>query len=283
LNTFCKSWILNPNIEAPVEELDLRPTPTTLNQASLILPEGAYTTFRTFERRRVIRLEEHFDRLEETARLAGFPLQIDRLLVRAGIRSILDVLPDIEVRIRLTLDLSREIGKIFLSAENLQTPTIDQVQHGVRVITRVMQRGNPRAKLTRFIATSTAIRQELPIGIHEAIMVSMDGILLEGLTSNFFTVMAGRLWTAENGVLNGLTREVVLEEACRAEIPFRLEGVSVNSLHELDEAFITSASRAVLPVVQIDNQPVGGGIPGPLTTRLRSLYLARIASEMEEI
>ena len=101
-----------------------------------------------------------------------------------------------------------------------------------------------------------------------------DGSIAEGASSNVFAVCAGVVKTppTEIGILDGITRAKVLE-LCRAnEIPARPVRLSPEELRGADEVFITSATRAVLPVTRVDGQPVGTGEPGPVTRRLMEAY-----------
>ncbi len=255
----------------------------TLDEATRQLPAGAYTTFRTFGRTRVLRLEEHFARLEETARLAGREPAIDRARIRSALRQVIAESEHPELRCRVILDLSVATGTLYLLAESLRVPTEGDYQRGVRAVTRWLHRDNPKAKLTGFIESSAAVRRQLPIGVNEALMVGEDSRVLEGLSSNFFAVLDGMVWTAEEGVLSGITRSVVLDLIRMDGSPLKLEGIPVDRLSEVREAFITSASRAVLPVTVIDGRPVGSGVPEKTTRRLMAAYSARIESELTEL
>jgi branched-subunit amino acid aminotransferase/4-amino-4-deoxychorismate lyase len=103
------------------------------------------------------------------------------------------------------------------------------------------------------------------------------------MSSNFFGLRDGVIWTAEEGVLAGITRSLALEVADAMGVPVELQGVREDELSMLDEAFITSASRAVLPVVEINGKAVGTGTPGPVTQRLLQGYLERVEAELEVI
>ena len=184
---------------------------------------------------------------------------------------------------RITLDLVQQPGMIYLLVEGLRTPGPEAYENGVRAVTRRMQRNNPKAKLTNFIETASTVRRELPAGIEEAIMIGEDGRVLEGLSSNFFAVRQGTIWTAEQGVLSGITRSFVLEVIREEGIPLWLEGLPQEELSGLDEAFITSASRAVLPVVEIDGRPVANGKPGLITRKLLQGYLNRLVQDLEKV
>lgn len=256
---------------------------SSLDEVSLHLPNGVYTTFRTYFHSKALRLGEHLNRLNESAQRDSRSIRIDPDEVRASIRAILERLAVGDYRIRLTLDLVQEPGWIYLSADQLHTPSQDEYTQGVKMITRVMHRENPKAKLTGFIRDAHQIRQQLPTGINEVLMVRGDGMVLEGLSSNFFGIRAGLLLTSGEGVLAGITRAVLLDVSRESGIGINFDGIFLSNISELDEGFITSASRAVLPVVQIDQTRIGTGQPGPITRQLMAQFQERIELEIQKI
>jgi branched-chain amino acid aminotransferase len=256
----------------------------TLDAITTHLPGGAYTTFRTYDHNKVIRLDDHLERLEETARLAHKPVALERLRLQEALRNVIDEYPgDMDLRIRVVLDLEDFVGEIYIMAELLKTPPSGAYHSGVRVITCQLQRDNPKAKLTASIPVADKIRGKLPTGAEEALMVDEAGRILEGLTSNFFAVKGGELWTNEEGVLSGITRSLVLDEAVRIELPVNFRSITITEIPDLEEAFITSSSRGILPVKQIDRILIGPGRPGPITVRLMDCLKDRIRNELLEI
>ena len=247
-------------------------------------PDGAYTTFRTYDHNKVIRLDDHLGRLEETARLAHKPVALERLRLREALRNVIDEYPgDMDLRIRVVLDLEDFVGNVYLMAEILKTPPPDAYHSGMQVITCQLQRDNPKAKLTASIPIADKIRGQLPTGVEEALMVDEADRTLEGLTSNFFAVKGEELWTNEEGVLSGITRALVLDEAVRIELPVNFRSITITEIPDLEEAFITSSSRGILPVNQIDWILIGSGRPGPITKRLMDCLEDRIRNELLEI
>lgn len=256
---------------------------SSLDEISLALPFGAYTTFRTYQHSRALRLEDHFNRLNESAQRALTPIRINPDEVRDALRSVLQRLEDRDYRFRLTLDLELAPGEIYISIEPLLPPPLEAYQLGVKVISKLMQRENPKAKLTGFIKDAYQIRTILPEGVNEALMVRGDGLILEGLSSNFFGIRDGHVYTSEQGVLAGITRSVVLEICKEVSIPIHTEGVYLSNAYDLDEAFISSASRGILPVIQIDLVKIGSGRPGPITHELMELFQGRVELDTQEI
>ena len=103
------------------------------------------------------------------------------------------------------------------------------------------------------------------------------------MTSNFFCVWDGVLHTAGRGVLSGVTRQTVITIARQAGIQVRYKALSLREIPKIDEAFITSSSRGVVPVVQISDQPVANGKVGGVTKQLMSFYQYRVLDIAESI
>ena len=266
-----------------------------LDAVTARLPGGAYTTIRTYHGNRVIRLQDQAVRLEQSARLAGKPVLLDEARFRGALRSALaqarkqlaNVLTDAgeiaDLRLRLTLDLESQPGDLYIAIELLEVPPQEAYREGVAIVTCTLERLQPEAKLTRFVARSQHIRRSLSPGVNEAVMVSAQGFLLEGLTSNFFAVSHDEIRTAGEAVLAGITRGLVLDSARRLGLPVRFQPVHISELSTLQEAFITSSSRGILPVCRIDALHIGSGNPGPLARRLKKTYDEIILEQLEPL
>jgi branched-chain amino acid aminotransferase len=282
--THVSTWKLSFNDAArKLNEIRLAPIPKTLNNASLLLPEGVYTTFRTYNGGKILPLEDQIRRLEESALLLDQPVTLNKDEIQAALRCAYHSMPAGEVRVRLTVDLSEKPGTVFLSLEQLQTPTREDYEQGVRVATCPYHRENPRAKRTTFISIGENLRRELPADAYECLMVDEDCRILEGLSSNFFAWRQDQLWTAGSGVLAGISRAQTLEAARTLGLPIRLESAPLSAASEFQEAFITSSSRAILPVRQIDDVLIGSGEPGPVTRRLMQRYWENIRKKLVEL
>jgi branched-chain amino acid aminotransferase len=249
----------------------------SLEASSAALPDGAYTTFRTYERRRVLRLDRHLDRLDETIALEGGTGVVDCIAARAAIAIALDATAWPETRLRLTFAPPH----LFVAAEPFEPLPRAAYEMGVACVTLDLRRANPRAKDTRFIATARAAYRRLSAGIEEGLLVE-NGAVLEGLSSNFFAVVDGSLRTEEERVLLGVTRSLVLEVA-EGLLAVERRAVRVADLPRASEAFLTSVSREVLPVVRIDGQPLGDGRVGPITQRIIDGFAALVAREAEAL
>ena len=124
------------------------------------------------------------------------------------------------------------------------------------------------------LAQVMAKRQAAAAGCQEAWMVE-DGCVTEGASSTAYIVQGGTILTRANSraILPGCTRRALLALAAERGLRIEERAFTVAEARIADEAFATSATSFVPPVVRIDGRPVGDGQPGPLTTRLRALYL----------
>ena len=111
-------------------------------------------------------------------------------------------------------------------------------------------------------------------GCDDAWMVE-DGEVTEGTSNNAYIVMAGKIVTRHlsNEILHGITRSAVLKFAREAQMEVEERPFTIQEAQYADEAFFTSASAFVMPVVELDGRPIGTGKPGPVATRLREIYL----------
>ncbi|HPS48041.1 MAG TPA: aminotransferase class IV [Flexilinea sp.] len=255
----------------------------SINDSSKYTPDGAYTTFRTYNRFYVLNLTKHFDRLEETARLAGKPVLLIRKEICKFLGEVIEKYPNNELRIRITVDLSVCLGDIYIVLETLITPEIKCYENGIDVITTTLHRSNPKAKLNKFLSQASEVRRQKGSEYEEILMVDSHNEILEGLSSNFYAVIRDEIFTAEEGVLFGTTRDYVLRLAKKLAIPVNLRPVSIHELKYLDEAFITSTSRSILPIRSIDNQKIDEKAPGPITKKLMQAFNEDINSALEDI
>lgn len=244
----------------------------SLDEVSRHLPDGTYTTLRTFAGDRFLRLDVHLDRLEDSAGVLGKTLKLDREQLGRALAAALARADFPESRVRITIPLDGEQSPdIYITVEPFEGMDPELYETGVRTITMLIARASPRAKATGFIVPSRTLKAGLPREIYEVLMVTGDGQILEGFTSNFFAFVDGRLITAEEGVLEGITRSIVLELA-EELFPVERRAPRLTEVTLFDEAFITSSSRGVVPVVVVNERVIGDGRPGPLTRRLRRRY-----------
>jgi len=232
---------------------------------------------------------DHLDRLERSARRIALRVP-PRAEIEAAIKETVAAAGNPETRVRVIL--TRGVGKLDLDPAScddcrlvviafpLGPPTPEMFAKGVAVTIVSITRNSPQAidpavksgnYLNNVLALGEARRKN---GAYEAILCAGDGSIAEGSTSNVFAVVRGEVWTPqpEVGILDGITRAKVMDLARGAGIKLIERRIQPDELRGADEAFITSATRGVLPVTTIDGQPVATGVPGPITKQLMALY-----------
>jgi len=146
---------------------------------------------------------------------------------------------------------------------------------GLKVISIPDQRwGRRDIKTVQLLYPSMGKMMAKAQGADDAWMIE-DGHVTEGTSNNAYIVSGGRIVTRHlsNDILHGITRAAVLRFAREAQMDVEERAFTLDEAKQADEAFVTSASTFVTPVVEIDGAPVGSGTPGPIAARLREIYL----------
>ena len=146
---------------------------------------------------------------------------------------------------------------------------------GIKVISiEDIRWGRRDIKTVQLLYPSMGKMMAKKAGADDAWMVQ-DGFVTEGTSNNAYIVKNGQIITRalSNDILHGITRSAVLRCAQEAQMELVERNFTVDEAQSADEAFVTSASTFVMPVVEIDGQSLGAGMPGPFATRLREIYL----------
>lgn len=250
--------------------------------------DGVYETLRSYGGR-FFMLQPHLARLQRSAGLIGLelplPLEDWPLLLREALeRNELQ-----EAHLRITI--SRGEGELGLDPALCQRPTVvimakplarypDRLfEEGVSLAIVTVRRNlvtalSPQIKSLNFLNNIQAKQEATRAGVFDALMLNAEGLLTECTTSNFFFARGGHLYTpsVECGILDGITREVVLTLAREQGIQTEEGRYPAEFLADAEEAFLTNTSMEIMPVSTIDKHPIGAGRPGPLTGRLRNLF-----------
>ena len=239
-------------------------------------------------------LDEHLDRLFQGARTIGLDIGLTRTQLTQALYHTVhanDMHDGAHVRLMITRGVKKTPSQdprlalggptIVIIAEHKQAnPAV--FERGVRLFTSTIRRPPPdtldpklncHSKLHEVIALNQAIQA----GADEALMLDVHGAVSTCNATNFFIIVRGQVWTSTGQhCLNGITRRKVLEVCHAAGIPAFEKDFSLADVYGADEAFVTGTFGGLTPVVEIDGRPLSGGAPGPLTRRLRDLYLAEI-------
>ncbi|HZO14924.1 MAG TPA: aminotransferase class IV [Polyangiaceae bacterium] len=241
------------------------------------LPEGVYSGLRTYQGH-FLRLDDHLARTEQSMQLSGWSRALDRKALRRALDALAREDPE-NKRVRFDVLEAPHAGfDVYIGIGRLVPVPEAVLRLGARVaVARGLRRTSPLIKTTNFV---TARRQfvERDATAYEHVMIDEDERLLECVSSNIYGVRNGTIYTAATQVLEGITRRIVLELAAAHGIPVRLEPVALAEIDTLDEAFLTSSTREVVPVTRVENVVVGSGKPGPISNQLLAAY-RRYAAE----
>lgn len=162
------------------------------------------------------------------------------------------------------------------SKPDLANPPVAEV--GWKVISIPDQRWARRdIKTVQLLYPSMGKMMAVHAGVDDAWFVE-DGLVTEGTSNNAYIIVRDTLITRQlgNEILHGITRSAVIQFASESGLQIEQRPFSIEEALSADEAFVTSASAFVMPVVEIDGHAIGGGSPGLLTKKLRQTYLARM-------
>jgi branched-chain amino acid aminotransferase len=273
-----------------VEQGGIRPLPvpdhvTGFDQLYDGLDLGVYSALRTFDHNQFLYLQHHIQRTRDSMVLLGWPDELDEARLRQGLHKACTQYPLPEARVRFDYLAAppHHLGtdsRLLIGLMPFTPPLPELYQTGVRVdFAPDLARQNPLAKTADFAQKRRAYK----VGgeVYEYLLLGEQGEILEGTGTNFYGVLDGVFHTAGTGVLAGITRKIILDLAEALNIPTSLEPVIVAQIPQLTEAALSGSSRALLPVVQIGEQVVGNGRPGPICQQILAAYNDFVAREVK--
>ena len=171
------------------------------------------------------------------------------------------------------------VPAVVMTVRPLRSPSPALVEKGVAVISVPDVRWKrPDIKsvglLPNILAKDDAVRR----GVYEAWQVNDDGVVTEGTSTNAWIVAGNRAIThpAENAILNGVTRLALIDMAHSLGLSIEERAFTLDEALKADEAFLTSTTAFIMPIVKIDETVIGKGKPGPKTLALLSAYRGHI-------
>lgn len=244
--------------------------------------DGVFETIKTVEGR-AFALSEHLERLASSARMLKIA-EPDLTLVRSAIRIVCqqeEVKSAAVGRLRVTwtsgvgaLGSDRGQSWTLVVAWALATPWPSTANLASSSVKRNQHSQLSGAKTTSYAENALAIAEAKSAGASEALLLNLDGMVCEGGSSNIFAVKDGVLLTPppSDGCLVGVTRNIVLRLA-KEVVPVLEKSFTLKDLFDADEVFITSSTRDIQPVAQVDNQEYS--VDRPITSRLMKLFSER--------
>jgi branched-chain amino acid aminotransferase len=250
----------------------------------LLYGDGIFEGIR-FYNGRVFRLEEHLERLWDSAR--SICLEIPTSMHEMT-EALLETIRQNELRdgyIRLLV--TRGIGNLGLNPAQCKRPTViiiastitlyarEIYQKGLTVVTCATRRTNPGAlnpavKSLNYLNNVMARIEANLAGADEALMLNDAGNVAECTADNVFVVKRGQIFTPPiaAGALRGITRLVVFEIAAELGIKATETDITRHDVFIADECFLTGTAAEIIPVIKADGRLIGNGKPGPISTRM---------------
>ena len=247
----------------------------------------------------IFRLKDHTDRLFNSANLVGMQIPFEKnIIMQAQCEAVSqNNLKNAYIR-PLCFYGSEGMG---LRADNLKVhcaiaawdwgPYLgaEQIINGIRVKVSPFPKRNPEAMIYKAKATGNyinsmlALKDALSHGYDEALILGTDNSVNEGSGENFFLVKDNKLVTPKLvTVLDGITRKTIIQLAKDLDIETIERNISVAEVYECDEAFFTGTAAEVTPIIEVDDNKINNGLPGPLTKQLQANYFNLIRGKHDK-
>lgn len=233
----------------------------------------------------VFHLDDHLQRLAESAAAIDLELPADLAIIARWTQEAIAANDCRDALIRMfALGPTPGHGpEIFIWPEAPRAFPPEMYQQGVGAITFQGERALPHAKSLNTLVNHLARVNAMKAGEHEGLLVDRHMCVTEGSSSNLFIIQDDVLVTApDEDVLAGVTQVELLKLAASLGLPILQRPLPLAERPHWDEAFLTSTSRHVLPLVRIDGQPIGDGRPGPMTRQLLAAFEARFLAEIRD-
>jgi branched-chain amino acid aminotransferase len=250
--------------------------------------DGVFEGIRIYASK-VFRLREHVDRLYESARHIRLEIPLSK---EAMTEAVLDAVrtnqrKDGYIRLVVTrgagtlgLDPRKTSDpQVIIIADDISMYPAELYENGLEIVTVSTIRNhpnalNPRIKSMNYLNNILAKMEGAQAGCLEALMLNHKGEVSECTGDNIFLVKRGELRTPplDAGILEGITRNAVIELARAARIPVHEMSLTRHDVYAADECFLTGTAAEVIAVVKCDNRAIGNGKPGPITRQLREKF-----------
>ena len=250
----------------------------------LLYGDGIFEGIR-FYNGRVFRLEEHLERLWDSARSICLEIPMS---MPAMTEALLETIRQNDMRegyIRLLV--TRGVGNLGLNPAQCKTPSViiiaapitlypkEMYENGLTVVTCATRRTspsalNPAVKSLNYLNNVMARIEANLAGADEALMLNEAGNVSECTADNVFVIKHGHIFTPpiSAGALRGITRAVAFELAAEMGVPITETDITRHDVFIADECFLTGTAAELIPVIKADGRVIGNGKPGPITTRM---------------
>lgn len=262
-----------------------------------LVGDGVWEAFRVHNGK-LIFIDQHLDRLWQSAKVIGISLPFSREELIENIKSTLEIneMKDhIHVRAMVTRGIKKTPSQdprltisgpnVVIIAEHKQAAD-ESKNKGISLFTSAIRRGSPdyldpRLNCHSKLHEVQALIQAIEAGADEALMLDINGFVSTCNATNFFMVKGNEVWTSTGEYcMNGITRGNVIKVCAQNGIVCLQKNFSLFDVYGADEAFVTGTFGGLTPVVKIDGKSIGPGACGPTTAHLRQLYEGLIAKQL---
>lgn len=259
----------------------------------LLYGDGVFEGIRIYGGK-VFKLKEHIDRLYDCARAIALEVPMPREELIRAVEETVKINEKVEGYIRLVvtrgvgtlgLDPRKCVPNIIIIVDGIALYPPELYDTGMEIITASTMRNhpaalNPRIKSLNYLNNILAKIEAIQAGCLEALMLNHKGEVAECTGDNVFVVKNGHIRTTspDSGILEGVTRGVVMELAKQAGIPCNQAVLTRYDIYSADELFLTGTAAELMPVVKIDGRPIGNGKPGPIFRQLLERFRAYVRS-----
>lgn len=254
----------------------------------LLYGDGVFEGIRSYNGR-IFELKAHVDRLYDSAKAIALEIQMSRAEMMDAVAQTCRENGTDNGYIRLVV--TRGVGTLGLNPYLCKTPQViiiaadiqlypkEMYTQGLSIVTvgtirNLSEAVNPRIKSLNYLNNILAKIEAINSGCMEAIMLNSQGAVAEATGDNIFAIRGNMLRTppVNEGILEGITRDMVMRLARLEGFEVREERLSRYDLYTADEVFLTGTAAEVIGVVNIDRRKIGEGVPGPMTCRLVEKY-----------
>jgi len=247
----------------------------------------------------IFRLEDHTERLFQSAHILGMQIQFDRKTINEAQRAAVRENNLESAYIRPMCFYGAE--GMGLRADNLKVHTIvaawtwgsylgaDNMEKGIRIRTSSFTRHHVNITMCKakangnYMNSMLALQEAMRDGYDEALLLDVDGYVAEGSGENIFIVRNGIIYTPElTSALDGITRKTIFELAKEFGYEVREKRITRDEVYVADEAFFTGTAAEVTPIRELDNRKIGDGTRGPITEKLQSRYFDVVHGKVAE-
>lgn len=232
-------------------------------------------------------LENYLDRFFHSAERMSLPDPTERAELRSVIHELIrrNEIAEAGMKIILTGGYSPDAytpvkGNLIISQHALVFPSVNQVEQGIKVITYPYRRDIPEVKTINY-TMGVWLQQRVKQAMATDVLYHHEGFVSEFPRCNFFMVTRqGIVVTPHQFILHGITRQKLLQSATN-EFTVQERAVALQEVYDSAEVFLTSTTKGILPIVQVDDHVIGSGKPGPVTWALRELLQKTERREIE--